>query len=329
MEIHPKVSAIDVSGLGGIWLYLIRGQKTAIIDTGPKKPLPIPSSQIENLDNNVAPVLQFLPPVLAKLGMTLADIYLILNTHIHFDHTAGNAAIKNASNAQILIHSDEAHYFEKPERLFEREQAPIIEIILGKEHIDEEMKHFMNEFTGPGPYAGVDRRLEDNDIIELGEGLDLKVIHLPGHTPGSIGFYWEEEGLLFAGDAMQGVCGHDGGLPIIDDLAAYEKSLERVQQMPLKVLVHSHPFRGLSTPPSNLMRNGEIKQFLEECGEFAQRLREAANLVTPDFSKKRFLELYVEVALSFPKEVGFKPSGEMLRQFFSAATLLTCIKEND
>jgi glyoxylase-like metal-dependent hydrolase (beta-lactamase superfamily II) len=329
MEIHSRVSAIDVSGLGGIWLYLVRGQKAAIIDTGPKQPLPIPSSQIKNLDINVAPVLQLLPPVLAKLDMTLADIDLILNTHIHFDHTAGNAAIKNASNAQILIHADEAHYFEKPELLFERELAPIIEIILGKEHIDEVMKRFMHEFTGPGPYAGVDRRLEDNDIIELGEGLDLKVIHLPGHTPGSVGFYWQEEGILFAGDAMQGVCGHDGGLPIIDDLAAYEKSLERVQQMPLKVLVNSHPFRGLTTPPSALMRNGEITQFIEECGEFTQMLREAVKTVTPNFSKKPILELYDEVALSLPKEVGFKPSSEMSGQFFSAATLLNCIKLYD
>jgi glyoxylase-like metal-dependent hydrolase (beta-lactamase superfamily II) len=329
MDIHPKVNAIDVSGVGGIWLFLVRGQKTAIIDTGPKEPLPIPMSQVENLDRNVAPVLQFLPPVLEKLGKTLADIDLILNTHIHFDHTAGNAEIKNASNAPIHIHADEAHYFEKPELLFERELAAIIEVILGKEHIDEELNRYLNGFTGPGPYAGVDKRLEDNDVIELGEGLDLKVIHLPGHTPGSIGYYWEEEGILFAGDAMQGVCGHDGGIPIIDDLAAYEKSLERVQQMPLKVLIHSHPFRGLTTPPAALIRNGEINQFLDECVAFTQMLWEAVKAVKPDLSKKPFLELYDQVALSLPKGVGFKPSGEMSGHFFSAATLLKCIKQVD
>ena len=38
MEIHPRVSAVEVSGLGGIWLYLVRGQETAIINTGPKEP---------------------------------------------------------------------------------------------------------------------------------------------------------------------------------------------------------------------------------------------------------------------------------------------------
>jgi glyoxylase-like metal-dependent hydrolase (beta-lactamase superfamily II) len=327
MEIHPRVSAIDVSGLGGIWTYLVRGQKTAIIDTGPRIPLPFVANQTKSLDKDVAPVLQLVPPALEKYGMTLDDIDLILNTHIHFDHTAGNAAIKSASKALILIHSDEAKYFEKPELLFKRELAPIIEIVLGKKYIAEEMKRYMNEFTGPGPYAAVDRRLKDNDIIELGEGYDLKVIHLPGHTQGSVGFYWEDEGILFAGDAMQSVCGHDGGLPIIEDLVAYEKSLKRVQQLPLEVLVHSHPFRGLTIPPSTLMRDGNIKQYLEECLVFVQMLQEAAKSVAPHFYRKPFLKLYDEAVLRLPKEVGYKASSEMPEQFFSAKTLLNCIKQ--
>lgn len=56
-------------------------------------------------------------------------------------------------------------------------------------------------------------------------------------------------------------------------------------------------------------------------------LREAAKGVAPDVFKKPFLELYDEVILSFPKEVGFKRANEMMRQFFSAKTLLNCIKE--
>jgi hypothetical protein len=58
-------------------------------------------------------------------------------------------------------------------------------------------------------------------------------------------------------------------------------------------------------------------------------LREAVKAVKPDLSKKPFLELYDQVALSLPKGVGFKPSGEMSGHFFSAATLLKCIKQVD
>ncbi|MBW1862273.1 MAG: MBL fold metallo-hydrolase [Deltaproteobacteria bacterium] len=327
MEIHPRVSAVDVSGLGGIWLYLVRGKRTAIIDTGPKMPLPFAMNQIKGLDNDVPPVLHFVPPALEKLGMTLADIDLILNTHIHFDHTAGNAAIKSASNAQILIHASEAKYFEKPELLFERELAPIVEVLLGKEHLDEEMERYMNEFTGPGPYAAVDRRLKDNDIIELGEGCNLKVVHLPGHTQGSVGFYWEEEGILFAGDAMQGVCLHSGGLAIIDDLAAYERSLTRVQQLPLKILVHAHPFQSFTIPRTTVMRDMEIKQYLEECREFMEMLLEAVKSIAPDFTKRPFIEVYDEVVGMLPKKAGLKTTSEMQGHFFSAKTLLNCITQ--
>jgi glyoxylase-like metal-dependent hydrolase (beta-lactamase superfamily II) len=322
MEIHPRISAIDVSGLGEIWIYVIRGQKIAMIDTGPKEPLPIAEDMNKNLDKDISPVLQFGPPELQKLGITLDDIDFILNTHIHFDHTAGNAAVKSVSNAQLLIHEDEAGYFEEPRQLFDREQAPIIEIMMGKEHLDEEFKRFINEDTGPGLYVAVDRRLKDNDTIDLGEGYNLKVIHLPGHTQGSVGYYWEEEGLLFAGDAIQGVCDHMGGLPIIDNLVAYEKSLERVKKLPLKVMLNSHPFRGLTIPNSNIMIDMEIKQFIEESQEFSRKLRDAAKDVAQDFQKKPFSELYDEVIRRFPKEAGLKPLNQIGKQFFSPATLL-------
>jgi len=328
MEIHPRVSAIDVSGWGGIWLFLVMGKKTAIIDTGPKMPLPIAVNQNRGIDKDVAPVLQFVPPALEKLGMTLGDIDLILNSHIHFDHTAGNSAVKSASNAKIFIHADDATYFEKPELLFQHELAPIIEIVLGKEQINEEMKRYMNEITGPGPYAAVDQRLKDGDIIELGEGCNLEVVHLPGHTQGSVGFYLEEEGILFAGDAMPGISMHDGGLAIIDDIAGYERSLARVQQLPLKVLVHSHPFQSLTILRTTIMRDNEIKQYLEECQEFANKLRQAAKRVAADLTMRPFYELYDEVIGMLPKESCLKRTSEMIRrQFFSAKTLLNYIKQ--
>jgi len=325
MEIHNKVNAIDVSGLGGIWLYLIRGKKNAIIDTGPKQPFPFALEQFPDMIS--PPVLQFLPPALEKTGMILADIDLILNSHIHFDHTAGNAAVKSASGAEILIHADEAEYFENPERLFERELAPIIELVLGKEHLYGEKKSYLEEETGPGPYVAADKTFRDNDIIELGNNCDLKVVHLPGHTQGSVGFYWEDEGILFAGDAMQGVCGHGGGLPILDDPAAFDGSLERVLKMPLQIMVHAHPFRGLTTPHATVLRGAEIQEFLKECLEFSRMVREAARSVAPYVSGKPFLDLYDEVISQLPGESGLKNINDMPRQFFSPATLLNYITQ--
>jgi len=346
MEIHPKITGIDVSGLGGIWLFLFTAPKAAIIDTGPYKPLSLPPEILAKIfgheppgkgesaetagstGEQTIPVVKYSAPVLEKLGMTLADIKLILNTHIHFDHTGGNAAVKNASNGEILIHADDAIYFEKPELLFQRELAPIIELALGKDHLGEELEAYMDdEKTGPGPYAAVDRQLQDDDIIDLGEGYELKVIHLPGHTPGSVGYYWEAERILFAGDAMQGVCGQGGGLPIISDVAAYEKSLIRALNMPLDVMIHAHPFLGLTIPRTIVLRGEQITQYLEECLEFIRMLREAAKSAARDISKKPFSDLYDEVIVKLPADIGLNKTNEMPRQFFSAATVLNCIMQ--
>jgi len=45
--------------------------------------------------------------------------------------------------------------------------------------------------------------LPDGDRVDLGSGLELKVVHTPGHTPGSVCYYWEAEKLLLSGDAVQ------------------------------------------------------------------------------------------------------------------------------
>jgi len=327
MEIHPKITGIDVSGLGGIWVFLIRGEKTALLDTGPKRPFPMAVGQFP--DKNFSPILQVLPAALENIGITIADIDIILNSHIHFDHTAGNALIKESSKAKLYIHVDEAKYFENPELLFEHEIMPIITIILGKEHLDQEKKSYLEEETGPGPYVVVDGTLRDGDVIELGGDCNLEVVHLPGHTEGSIGFFWEEEGIMLSGDAMQGVCGHGGGLPILDDPFAFESSLERVKNMPIKTLVHSHPFRGLTIPQTTILQGVEINQYLGECSEFMEMLKSAAKSVALEFSKRPFLELYDEVIEKLPGGIGFKKWGEMPKQFFSPATLLHCIRQSN
>ena len=142
LEIHPKVTGVDVSGLGGIWVYLVRGERTALIDTGPKQRLPMmPKEGIPRPD--IPPVVEVLPQALAAMGMTMADIDLILITHIHFDHNGGNAAIKEASGAEIAIHEVEAHYFEEPELLFEHEQAAVMRLLTGADNLDKEKREYV------------------------------------------------------------------------------------------------------------------------------------------------------------------------------------------
>ena len=73
--------------------------------------------------------------------------------------------------------------------------------------------------------AGADKLLADNDTIG-----PFKIIHVPGHTPGSVAFYDEEGGILFTGDTL--FCGNCGRTDLPGgDQAKLEKSLEQLLSM--------------------------------------------------------------------------------------------------
>ena len=211
--------------------YLVRGKMNALIDSGP------PQSSLEPMAT-----------ALKSHGLVPADIGLVLNTHGHSDHIGGNAVLKAAGNAQIFIHRSDALFLEDHALSFDWFYA------VGMEHDLERQKAALLQQLGPE--VKVDRYLADGDRIDLGDGIVLRVIHIPGHTPGSCGYYWESEQILFAGDSVQGISTPGGFLPILCDCAAYEKSLERLQALPIRTLLLSHPYRGIHLPPS-LLREGE------------------------------------------------------------------------
>lgn len=88
-------------------------------------------------------------------------VLYIINTHGHLDHIGANGAVKEATGAQILIHSGDAPMLTDPALNF-------------------------SKFMGH-PIAGppADRLVQDGDVLQVGT-LRLNVIHTPGHTPGGI-----------------------------------------------------------------------------------------------------------------------------------------------
>lgn len=76
---------------------LVQGDRLTVVDTGVGKFMPAAVA-----------------PALAALGKSLADIGLIINTHGHWDHVQGNAALQAASGAPIWIHSADAGLLETP-----------------------------------------------------------------------------------------------------------------------------------------------------------------------------------------------------------------------
>jgi glyoxylase-like metal-dependent hydrolase (beta-lactamase superfamily II) len=93
----------------------------------------------------------------------------------------------------------------------------------------------MTEFTYPA--APATRLVAEGDVIDLGDRV-FEVLHLPGHSPGSIGLWEESTGILFSGDAI-----YDG--PLLDeipgsDIARYCETMTRLAQMPARIVHAGH-----------------------------------------------------------------------------------------
>lgn len=79
--------------------------------------------------------------------------------------------------------------------------------------------------------------LEDGDVVDLGDRA-FEVLHLPGHSPGSIGLWEAGTGVLFTGDAV-----YDG--PLLDeldgcDIPAYVATMRRLRELPVTVVHAGH-----------------------------------------------------------------------------------------
>lgn len=101
----------------------------------------------------------------------------ILNTHGHFDHLMGNDFATTKWNLKVKIHSGDA---------FMAGQARQDAVFFG--------------ITMKNP-ASTSEPLSEGDLIKFGNS-SLRVIHVPGHSPGSVAFYDKEDKLLVVGDIL-------------------------------------------------------------------------------------------------------------------------------
>ncbi len=106
---------------------------------------------------------------------------IILNTHGHVDHTGANFEMKEKYRVPIALHQDD---------------LPLLE---------ESLQLEIGLMLGARPTPQPDRLLSDGDEIRIGQ-TSLKVIHTPGHSPGSVCF--QAPGILFSGDTL--FCGGVG-----------------------------------------------------------------------------------------------------------------------
>jgi len=162
-------------------------------------------------------------------------------THVHYDHVGGfhefedriihraeaakaaagnTASLYGGGKEDALIESIRAAGYDVPPQLF---------TALPSNGYDPLTYHVL-----PAPATRV---VDEGDVIDAGDRR-FEVLHLPGHSPGSIGLWEAKTGILFSGDAI-----YDG--PLLDelpgsDIPIYVATMKRLRDLPVTVVHAGH-----------------------------------------------------------------------------------------
>ncbi|HVF94201.1 MAG TPA: subclass B3 metallo-beta-lactamase [Sphingomonas sp.] len=200
------IGPIDYVGTEGLAAYLIRTPAGAIL-----------------IDGTMAENVPAIRANIERIGVRARDVKLLLVTHAHFDHAAGDAAMKAATGARLVAGAGDRSALEtgKP----------------GGENIG-----------GAVDFAPVrvDRAVRDGDVVSLG-GITLTARATPGHTPGCTTWTMRviERGrplavvfpcsISVAGNRLVG----NRAYPQI--VADYRTSFARLAALPADVVLPAHP----------------------------------------------------------------------------------------
>lgn len=149
-------------------VYLVEDEKLILIDTG--------------VPGYTSRILRYI----RKMGRNPKDIGFIVLTHYHIDHIGNARRLKHITGGKVVAHEIEAPYIEGKQRAWKDGRIWWTRLLLWIGHMV-----FKKCFTK------VDIKLRDGDKIG-----NLKAIHVPGHTRGSIALLDERRGIMFPGDTV-------------------------------------------------------------------------------------------------------------------------------
>lgn len=157
------------------------------------------------------------------------NIRFILLTHGHFDHAQNASALSKALNAPTAMHCADI------ELLADNNSQPLLsEGFLGKIVLNESLKSFGTEKIPP---FTPDILLDEGSTLDE-YGISARILHLPGHTDGSIAVDVAEEH-LFVGDALMNMFYPTTSM-IFHDKAEMLKSAERITSLGRRTVYFGH-----------------------------------------------------------------------------------------
>jgi glyoxylase-like metal-dependent hydrolase (beta-lactamase superfamily II) len=253
MEIAPGIHRIEAPlGDRFVAMYLLVGtERTLLIDTGLAS---MPAAHIV--------------PYMHDAGLNPADLSYVLTSHIDFDHTGGNAAVRRLAPKAVFM----CHELDRP--LIEDVEAMIAgrySAYVADHGFDEsaETKVFIRKEAGHVP---VDIGLRGGETLHLGSGWRVEILHTPGHSRGHLSVYDPRSQTMMILDSVlwNAVLRKDGTPafpPTYRYPDTYLATIHRLQGYDLDVLATSHYplYRG----------KGAIAEYLAESAAFVDRVETA------------------------------------------------------
>jgi glyoxylase-like metal-dependent hydrolase (beta-lactamase superfamily II) len=172
--------------IGPVNVYLIAEEPLTLIDTGPKT-----KEAVEALRSG-----------LRKAGFLISDVRRIVLTHAHEDHCGLARSVRDeAKDAEVLVHA-----WETGHRVGRLEYSEHRSLLVRAGVPDDEIQTMRRMYEGVRFYAdsfaeGEFGPLLDEAELDFASG-SLRIVHTPGHTPGSCSFVREADRTIIAGDCV-------------------------------------------------------------------------------------------------------------------------------
>jgi hydroxyacylglutathione hydrolase len=187
------------------------------------------------IDSGTAGQWERLERRLTSAGCLPGKLRLVIATHGDFDHTGNCARLQRRYRAPIAMHEADAFMVENGvmvDRIVRTFSGKLM-MLLAK----------MGNRRTPFDRFKPDVFLADGQEMSA-YGLDARVVHIPGHTKGSVGIL-TDDGSLIAGDTFANMR-KPGVSPFIDDPEELNRSIDKLKGLPVRTVYpgHGKPFPG-------------------------------------------------------------------------------------
>jgi metallo-beta-lactamase class B len=210
------------------------------------------------LDGGLPETAPLIEKSITELGFRLRDVKFLLNSHAHFDHAGGLAALKKASHAKLVA---------------SRGDAPVL-----------------RAGTPEQPAVAVDRVVDDGGRVELG-GTVLTAHVTPGHTPGcttwtmTVSDAGKPYRVVFfcSTSVIDRLVGNSHYPSIVAD---YERSFQTLRALPADVFLAPHPEFFQLAAKRERMQGGGDNPFIDP-GEFRRFLDQSEQTFRATLERER------------------------------------------